>query len=72
MPLAGAVSAKSYAFDETGEETTIDFGRMLGIVAASGYRGFIGVEFEGEGSEREGIVATRELIERYRTELSPA
>ena len=61
MVYAKAVSAKSYAFDENGNETSIDYPRMLRIVKESGYQGYIGIEFEGENPE-EGIKATKELI----------
>jgi sugar phosphate isomerase/epimerase len=65
MPFAGGLSAKCYDFDQRGEETTIDFARMLSIVRESGYRGFIGVEYEGERlTEEEGIVAAKQLLER--------
>ncbi len=63
MPFAKAVSAKSYDFDKTGNETTIDYKKMLEIIKKSGYTGFIGVEYEGERlSEIEGITATRDLL----------
>lgn len=63
MPHAKAVSAKSYDFNEEGEETTIDYGRMLQIVKDAGYTGYIGVEYEGQRlSPEEGIKATRELL----------
>lgn len=63
MPHAKAVSAKSYDFNEEGQETTIDYGRMLQIVKDAGYTGFIGVEFEGQDlSPEEGIIATRDLL----------
>lgn len=62
MKYAQAVSAKSYAFDENGQETTIDFGRMLQIVKEAGYTGYIGVEFEGQIPAKEGILATKELL----------
>jgi len=66
LPLAGAMSAKTYDFDALGEETTIDFHRMMGVVRASGYRGFIGIEYEGTRlSEHEGIVLTKALLERF-------
>ena len=72
MPWAKAVSAKSHDFDERGEETTTDFGRMMRIVLDAGYRGFVGIEHEGERvGEEEGIRATQRLLERVRTELSP-
>ena len=66
MPFASAVSAKSYDFDENGEETTIDYKRMLDIIKSHPYNGYIGVEYEGnQYSEREGIELTKRLIERY-------
>ncbi len=65
MPFAKAVSAKSHNFDEAGNETEIDYGKMLQIVKNAGYSGFIGVEYEGsELGEEEGIIATRDLILR--------
>jgi sugar phosphate isomerase/epimerase len=71
MPYAGAVSAKCYDFGPDGEETTIDFARMLRLVRAAGYRGHIGIEYEGERrSEREGILAAKALLERLQTEGS--
>jgi len=63
MPYAKGVSAKSYDFDTQGNETKIDFKRMLGIVQKSGYKGYIGIEYEGERlSEEDGIKATLNLI----------
>lgn len=70
MPYARAVSAKSHAFDEQGNERDKDYRRLLGIVLASGYRGFVGIEYEGaEVSEPEGIRATKALLERVREDL---
>lgn len=67
MPYAKAVSAKSFAFDDQGRETGIDFERMMGIVLAAGYSGWVGVEYEGDKhSEAEGIRLTRDLLERIR------
>jgi sugar phosphate isomerase/epimerase len=72
MPFAKGVSAKSYAFDAKGEETTIDYKRMLAIVRDAGYRGYVGVEFEGRNMEEaDGIRATKKLLERVRAELEP-
>lgn len=68
MPFAKGVSAKSYNFDENGGETTIDYGKMLQVVKESGYKGYIGIEYEGNNlSEDEGIKATQKLLEKYRT-----
>ena len=63
MPLAKAVSAKSYDFDKNGNETTIDYGKMLQIVKDAEYTGFIGVEYEGSRlSEEEGVISTKKLL----------
>lgn len=65
MPVARAVSAKSYDFDDAGNETTIDYPRMMGIVHAAGYRGHVGIEYEGGRlDEVAGIKATRDLLQR--------
>ena len=71
MPFAKGVSAKSRKFDEEGNETETDYFKMLKIVRDSGYRGYIGIEYEGrEMSEDEGIQATKRLLERVGAELS--
>lgn len=63
MPWAKAVSAKAHDFDEAGNETGIDYKKMLQIVKDAGFTGYIGVEYEGSRlSEEEGIKATRDLL----------
>lgn len=70
MPFAKAVSAKSHEFDAAGNETKIDYLRMLRIVLGAGYHGYLGIEYSGERlSETEGIRATKQLLERVRSEL---
>ena len=65
MPYAHAVSAKSYHFDENGNETTIDYKKMMDIVKKAGYKGYVGIEYEGSIlSEDDGIVATKKLLEK--------
>lgn len=71
MPFAKGVSAKSHDFDEAGNEIHTDYRKMLQIVYEAGYRGFIGVEYEGSKlSEPEGIRATKKLLERCRAEVA--
>jgi len=73
MPYAKAVSAKSHVFDASGNETQTDFDRMLRIVLDAGYRGYVGIEYEGDGlSEREGVRKTRDLLLRVREDLTSA
>ncbi|MFN7874660.1 MAG: sugar phosphate isomerase/epimerase family protein [Pirellula sp.] len=64
MPYAKAVSAKSYDFDDKGNETKIDFRRMMKIVADAKYTGWVGIEYEGNVlSPDDGIIATKKLLE---------
>ena len=65
MPLAKAVSAKSYDFDAEGNETKIDFMKMMKIVLGANYHSWVGIEYEGSRlSEEEGILATKKLLEK--------
>ncbi len=71
MPYAKGVSAKSFDFDAAGNETLIDFKKMLKIVKDSGFRGFVGTEYEGDRlSEEEGILATKKLLIKTAKELN--
>lgn len=71
MPYAQAVSAKSHDFDAEGNEIHTDYRRMMQIVLAAGYRGYVGIEYEGGMlSEDDGIRATLKLLTRVRDELA--
>ncbi len=71
MPYAKAVSAKSHEFDEDGNERFSDYKRIMKIVVDAGYRGYVGIEYEGGTlSEPDGIRATKALLERVRDELA--
>jgi sugar phosphate isomerase/epimerase len=72
MPWARAVSAKSYDFDEAGTETVLDYELLIRIVLDAGYRGWIGIEYEGSRlPEPDGIRLTKALLERVREMLTP-
>lgn len=71
MPFAKGVSAKTNDFDASGNETKTDYARMLKIVKDAGYRGHVGIEYEGSVlSEDEGIKASKLLLERVGSSLS--
>jgi L-ribulose-5-phosphate 3-epimerase len=71
MPFAKGVSAKSHEFDDAGNEVRTDYEKMLRLVVGAGYRGWIGIEYEGTAlPEAEGIVATKKLLERIRAEMA--
>lgn len=65
MPYAKGVSGKTHNFDENGNETQIDYAKLMKIIADSGYKGYIDVEYEGTKlSEDEGIKATIALLKK--------
>jgi sugar phosphate isomerase/epimerase len=66
LPYAKGVSAKTYDFDKNGEQPLMDYKKLIGIVKASGFKGYIGIEFEGNTQpEEEGIRRTKQLLEKY-------
>lgn len=71
MPYAKAVSAKSHDFDDQGNETKTDYIKMMKIVLAHGYHGYVGIEYEGKKlSEMDGIRATLKLLQKCQQELA--
>lgn len=71
MPYAKGVSAKAMDFDEAGNCVETDYNKMLSIVKDAGYRGHIGIEYEGNRlPEDEGIRATKALLQRVGAALS--
>ncbi|SDL69608.1 sugar phosphate isomerase/epimerase family protein [Siphonobacter aquaeclarae] len=65
LPFAKGVSAKTYDFDASGNCVETDYSRIFEIVKKSGFKGYIGIEYEGDKlSEEEGIRKTKQLLER--------
>lgn len=66
MPFAKGVSAKSMGFDRQGKDTTIDFHKMMQIVEAFGFEGYVGIEWGGgygvKMDPEEAIKATKKLL----------
>ena len=70
MPYAKAVSAKSHEFDEKGNETGSDYYRIMNIVLDAGYKGYVGIEYEGSvHTEMEGIRLTNDLLKKIRDSI---
>lgn len=71
MPFAKGLSAKTYDFDDKGEETTIDVKRIIKIALAANYHGYVGIEYEGRRLPlKEGVKKTKALLEKVRDELA--
>jgi sugar phosphate isomerase/epimerase len=63
MPYAKGVSAKTHHFDADGEESTVDFRRLMQIVKDAGFTGYIDIEYEGKDIDPDtGIKLTRDLL----------
>ncbi|WP_128546384.1 TIM barrel protein [Larkinella soli] len=74
MPFAKGASAKTHDFDAQGNETTLDYPRLLEIVKkgrTKAFKGYVGIEYSGDRlSEDDGIRATKALLERVGQTLS--
>jgi sugar phosphate isomerase/epimerase len=65
MPYVKGVSAKTIDFDAAGNCVETDYTRMMKIIKDSGFKGYLGIEYEGDQfSEDEGIKKTKALLER--------
>ncbi len=65
MPYAKGVSGKTFHFGPDGEESTMDFRRLMAIVKASGFSGYIDIEYEGDEIDADtGVRLTRDLLVR--------
>jgi L-ribulose-5-phosphate 3-epimerase len=63
MPYAKGVSGKTFHFDAHGEESTMDFRRLMQMVKDSGFTGYVDIEYEGHEIDPEtGIKLTRDLL----------
>ncbi len=64
-PLAVHVHAKTYDFDEDGDEKTLDYKRIFQIFKDAGFSGTYSLEYEGEGDETENVEKSLALFRRY-------
>jgi sugar phosphate isomerase/epimerase len=72
MPLANWVSAKTYAFDGTGYEVSMNYPRIMAIILESGYSGYLSIEYEGEGDTVEGVGKSVDMFRRLMTHFETA
>lgn len=70
LPFAKGISAKTFDFDDNGNETTIDYRQMFKMIKKENFSGYVGIEYEGTRlSEEEGIKATIALVKKIKKEL---
>ena len=65
LPHAKSICTKSWEFDDQGNETKIDYARMMRIIKKSEFRGCIAIEYLGT-EPVQGVRKTAALINRYR------
>ncbi|TWT49457.1 Xylose isomerase-like TIM barrel [Rubripirellula amarantea] len=64
LPYSKSLCTKSWQFDAQGNETKIDFQRMMQIISTSEFSGCIAIEYLG-GEPVTGVRQTAELIRRF-------
>jgi sugar phosphate isomerase/epimerase len=69
IPLSFHIHAKVHGFLEDGEESEMDYARILNIVGRLAPSTYLSIEYEGETTQIEdniaGILKTYQLIKRY-------
>ncbi len=64
VPFAAACHAKFFEFDEAGNDTKIDVGRIKNIFKAASFDGRLALEFEGTMDDVEGVRLSKALLDR--------
>ena len=59
------VHAKAHVFNEDGEESNIDFGKIIGMLKDNGYDGWLSIEWEGPLGGDEGVKKTADVLKKY-------
>jgi sugar phosphate isomerase/epimerase len=58
---------KTYAFDDNGDETTLDYYRLVPMLRRVGYEGSVVLEYEGDGGLADGIRQSVKLFRKIFT-----
>ncbi len=69
MPFAKGVSMKPTVWDDQGKEHPLDYVRMMKVVQAHGFHGYVGIEHGTEGREWESIEDIRVKLDQIRRTL---
>jgi hypothetical protein len=66
MPYSESVSAKSWGFDEKGDEKSLSYFRLIRSINDVEYKKIISIEYEGEKlGPVEGVKATQKLLQKF-------
>jgi sugar phosphate isomerase/epimerase len=58
------VHVKASNFDESGNETTLDYGKILKSLKLYGYSGYLSIEYEGQSPNLEGVKKSISMLRR--------
>lgn len=65
MPHTAVVSAKTFDFDEAGNQIRFDYDRLFRIIADAGFSGIVAIEWEGKQLDPvAGVTASHRLLQR--------
>ncbi|GAB4112312.1 MAG: hypothetical protein Kow00103_01350 [Candidatus Caldatribacteriota bacterium] len=64
LPWAVHIHAKTYDFDKNGNESTIDYYKVLDIIKKYNFNGCISIEYEGDKDELWGVEKSISLIRK--------
>ncbi|MDG1279021.1 MAG: TIM barrel protein [Algoriphagus sp.] len=70
MPYAKGVSLKPTVWDDRGNETQLDYTRMMKIVLSHSFNGYVGIEHGTDGREWESIEEIRVNLDQVRRTLT--
>ncbi len=65
IPFADYMHARIHKITDDGKELEFDYDRIFKIIQAANYRGFISVEYEGEGDELKYIPISIDMIKKF-------
>ena len=70
MPFAKGVSLKTMAWDHEGNQSALNYEKIMKVVLDAGYRGYCGIEHGEADREWESIVEVKEKLEAARNALA--
>ena len=70
MPYAKGISVKPRVWDDHGNQSDLDYERMMRIVLDAGYRGYCDIEYGPRGAEWEGVMEVKKMLEMTREKLA--
>jgi hydroxypyruvate isomerase len=69
MPYSESVSAKSWGFNEKGDEKSLSYFRLIRSINDVEYKKIIAIEYEGEKlGAVEGVKATQKLLQKFQSQ----